>query len=115
MKVDELINEECRGLAALLIAKNKDYNNTALAPHAFFSNLPAEERLRVRIDDKITRLVHLFNDSSEPNFESIMDNILDLTGYFVLWRIAKRLEEESSPTKASTHYSSISPQISSFK
>ncbi len=90
-----MIEEECRAIGLLLISKNKDYNNTALAPVPLLSKLDAEERLKVRIDDKLTRLIHLL-DKETPNFESIEDNIGDLNGYLILWRVLRKLKHDSN-------------------
>jgi hypothetical protein len=93
INIASLINEECSELAALLIAKNKDYNNTAIYPLSFLSNISPQERLKVRIDDKLTRLMHLFKNPN-PNFESLDDNITDACGYLLLLKLIRRLEKE---------------------
>lgn len=90
-----MIEKECLELGALLVAKNTDYNNTALNPEHLLSNLDAEERLKVRIDDKLTRLKHLLA-TKHQNFESIDDNIRDLNGYLILWRILRKIRGHSS-------------------
>lgn len=54
--VAQAIERECAGLAAMLLAKNASYGNSALAPLRVFSRADAAEQLRVRIDDKLSRL-----------------------------------------------------------
>jgi len=69
----------------LLIRKNKQYGNSALEPMGIFAKGSAEELIRVRIDDKLNRLI-LGNDS----MESDDDVIRDLIGYFVLLLVSQR-------------------------
>lgn len=66
----------------MLIAKNEAYGNSALEPVRVFSTSDPVEQLRVRIDDKLSRL-----KSSTADNE---DTVLDLMGYLVLLRIATR-------------------------
>lgn len=69
-------------LAAVLIAKNRKYGDSALNPKRVFSRASAVEQLKVRLDDKISRLMNQQSDEDE-------DVELDLMGYLVLLRIAK--------------------------
>lgn len=69
-----------------LIAKNKAYGNSALEPVRVFSTSDPVEQLRVRIDDKLSRLKSSLNDDNE-------DTVLDLMGYLVLLRIATRKQD----------------------
>ena len=64
MSVDELLNQtareivaECGALADLLVAKNRQYGDSALQPLRLFSRADAVEQLRVRIDDKLSRIL----------------------------------------------------------
>lgn len=75
----------CDEIKDFLIAKNKQYGNSAIDPVRIFSKANAEEQLRVRIDDKISRLVR-GNDS----IESDSDIVDDLIGYFVMWKVLDR-------------------------
>lgn len=72
-------------LADMLIAKNKAYGNSALDPVRVFSQADTAEQIRVRIDDKLSRLQR-GNAHNE-------DTILDLMGYLVLLRIAEAAKE----------------------
>lgn len=74
--------QEIRGL---LEEKNNSYGNSALAPESVFSDLDAQERLKVRIDDKINRIKQGFEYGSE-------DTVMDLIGYLVLLKIASKKE-----------------------
>lgn len=79
------IRAECDALADFLIAKNAAYGNSALAPLRLFSRADPVEGLRVRIDDKLSRLAQ----SAEYPGD---DTVLDLLGYLVLLRVATRSE-----------------------
>jgi hypothetical protein len=70
----------CLGLARFLIGKNQAYGNSALEPVRIFSNANTTEQIRVRIDDKLSRL-----QRGEMGGE---DAALDLMGYLVLLRVA---------------------------
>jgi hypothetical protein len=62
----------------LLISKNKSYGASATNPIRIFSNASAEEGIRVRLDDKLSRVVRVSeNELGE-------DTVLDLIGYLVL-------------------------------
>ena len=74
---------ECGALADLLVAKNRQYGDSALQPLRLFSRADAVEQLRVRIDDKLSRIRSAQADDTE-------DAELDLLGYLVLLRIARR-------------------------
>jgi hypothetical protein len=64
-----------------LIKKNKSYGDSALNPINVFSKTNSIEQIRMRIDDKINRLMqgHEFEDD---------DTIKDLTGYLLLLNVA---------------------------
>ena len=65
-----------------LIAKNQQYGNSALEPVRIFSKASAVEQIKVRMDDKISRLVR-------GNGEGDEDAQADLLGYIVLLKIAQ--------------------------
>lgn len=90
MRADELLDQtareivaECGALADLLVAKNRQYGDSALQPLRLFSRADAVEQLRVRIDDKLSRIRSSQADDTE-------DTELDLLGYLVLLRIARK-------------------------
>lgn len=64
-----------------LIEKNKAYGNSALNPVRIFSKADPTEQLRVRVDDKLSRLAR-GDDAGE-------DTVHDLIGYLVLLKIAE--------------------------
>lgn len=82
---EHAVTQVCDDLADLLIAKNRAYGNSALDPVRIFSRASTSEQLRVRIDDKLSRLAR---GSALPD-ESLMDTARDLIGYLVLLLIAE--------------------------
>lgn len=69
----------------VLISKNAAYGDSALNPLRIFSKSNTSEQIRVRIDDKLSRLARGSDYSDE-------DTILDLLGYLVLLRISGNRE-----------------------
>ena len=87
--VQELIIEECNAVKNLLIEKNKSYGNSAIVPKRIFSRSSPVEQIRVRIDDKLSRLSSSHTSISESIASE--DTIKDLLGYLILLRVAERL------------------------
>ena len=81
VKIAELMDE----IKTMLLAKNVQYGDSALQPVRVFSTADTNEQIKVRIDDKINRIVQ-GNDS----IESDEDVIQDLIGYLVLLLINMR-------------------------
>lgn len=79
-----LIAEECDAVRDLLLAKNRAYGDSALDPVRIFCRADPAEQLRVRIDDKLSRLAR--------GHAAGEDVVLDLIGYLVLLRIAMRTQ-----------------------
>lgn len=77
-------------LAASLIAKNLSYGDTALNPIGIFAQGDPEQLIRVRIDDKLSRIRNAPDAFGE-------DPIDDLLGYLVLLKIARARKASSSP------------------
>jgi hypothetical protein len=80
----EAIVGECLDLAAFLVMKNKAYGDSALNPVRILSKAGPAEQIRIRIDDKLSRLVR-----GELAGE---DAIQDLVGYYILMKIAEKQE-----------------------
>jgi hypothetical protein len=68
-------------IESLLIEKNRKYGDSALSPVRVFSKVDPVEQLKVRIDDKLSRISSGQSDEDE-------DVIIDLIGYLVLYMIA---------------------------
>lgn len=81
----ELIAAKCDQLKAMLLQKNADYGNSALDPVRIFSTASTEEQIRVRIDDKLSRL----SAGGDKHFDE--DTVMDLAGYLILLMI--KMEE----------------------
>ena len=73
----------CDELKEILLIKNRRYGDAALSPLRIFSKADTVEQLKCRLDDKLSRLANQQNDEDE-------DVILDLLGYLILLRIAKK-------------------------
>jgi hypothetical protein len=77
-EVDAVVGE----ISSMLIAKNAAYGNAALDPVRVFSKASPVEQILVRIDDKLSRLAR--GSAAGEDVE------MDLLGYLVLLRIARR-------------------------
>lgn len=77
----EEITKVCDGVRDLLLEKNRKYGDSALDPVRIFSKADPAEQIRVRLDDKLSRLRSGQNDEDE-------DVIDDLLGYLILYKIA---------------------------
>lgn len=71
------------GIAEMLIEKNLKYGNSALEPKRIFSRADSAEQIKVRIDDKLSRIAN-------QNLEDDEDVIQDLIGYLVLLKISQQ-------------------------
>tara|TARA_R110000751_G_scaffold73678_3_gene148952 strand:- start:1494 stop:1757 length:264 start_codon:yes stop_codon:yes gene_type:complete len=77
--IQKKIKEVGKEISNFLLAKNKQYGNSVFEPLSIFSKGTPQESLRVRIDDKLSRLKR-GNDS----IESDIDIVKDLIGYLIL-------------------------------
>tara|TARA_R110000744_G_scaffold34094_1_gene79668 strand:+ start:1390 stop:1662 length:273 start_codon:yes stop_codon:yes gene_type:complete len=68
-----------------LISKNEQYGDSVMSPIRIFSDADTEAGLRIRIDDKLNRLMQ-GNDSMEKD----EDVVKDLIGYLTLLLISMR-------------------------
>ena len=76
------IAAECDEIKEMLLEKNRLYGSSVLSPLHVFSRSGSEERIRSRLDDKVSRLAR-----GDPADE---DTIKDLIGYLVLLRVAQK-------------------------
>ena len=83
----ERLDYELACIRGMLLAQN-DYGNSALEPVRCFSNADPVEQIRVRIDDKISRLMR--GNTTTASAAAAEDTVADLIGYLVLLRIATR-------------------------
>ena len=89
MNAEKRIKEIIEEVQGLLIAKNRQYGNSALKPIGVFANGSATDLIKIRIDDKLNRLIQ-----GDETIEADEDIVKDLIGYFVLLLIAMRNEDE---------------------
>jgi hypothetical protein len=82
-ETQKLIGQVCDELAEMLIAKNVAYGNSALDPVRIFSQADPIEQIKVRLDDKLSRLAR-----GSAAGEDVRK---DLMGYLVLWEVAERM------------------------
>lgn len=82
------ITAVCNEIRDLLLEKNRKYGDSALNPKRIFSKADAVEQIKVRLDDKISRIMNQQNDDDE-------DVVMDLMGYLVLLRVALKRRKDS--------------------
>jgi hypothetical protein len=73
----------CHEIAHLLIDKNISYGDSALNPSRIFSRADATEQLKVRIDDKLNRVMNNQGFAGDNDID-------DLIGYLILLKIANK-------------------------
>lgn len=81
------IAEKCDAIKNLLLEKNRKYGNSALNPVRVFSKADTVEQIKVRMDDKLSRIRNEQGDEDE-------DVYMDLAGYLVLMLIAKEEQKQ---------------------
>ncbi len=85
--VRERISAVCTGIERMLLAKNEIYGNSALDPLRVFSKTDPIEQIKVRIDDKLSRLARGGDDLAAV-CDSYLDTVTDLIGYLILLLVA---------------------------
>jgi hypothetical protein len=81
----ELIENMCNQIRVMLLEKNRAYGDSALSPIRIFSKSDSSEQLKVRIDDKLSRI-----KQGDNTLESDDDVIKDLIGYLILLLIQRK-------------------------
>ena len=81
---EEDLDSVLDNIKILLLEKNASYGNSALEPINAFSKASSAESIRIRIDDKINRMIR-----GNMSMENEKDTIIDLMGYLVLLSIAE--------------------------
>ena len=77
------LTEVMENLKGLLLRKNEQYGDSIFNPVRVFSTGDPIEQIRVRIDDKISRM------NSSP-YDYIEDTVTDLIGYLIIYQMAMR-------------------------
>jgi len=78
----------CDRLKETLQRKNADYGDSAFLPPLLTPELDANTAILVRMSDKIRRIIHLEQNATTIQNESLADSYLDLAGYAILRLIA---------------------------
>lgn len=78
----------CDSIKEMLLEKNKKYGDSAIDPVRIFSKTDSTEQIRVRIDDKLSRISRGVDLLSEDE-----DVINDLIGYLILLKISHNKKE----------------------
>lgn len=86
---EDTIRQVCGEVCGLLVEKNRKYGNAALEPLHIFSRASADEQIRARIDDKLSRMMNRQDDEDE-------DVELDLIGYLVLLRCCRKMRSQAA-------------------
>ena len=82
----------CDEVKQLLLEKNHKYGDSALNPIRILSKSSPTEQILVRIDDKLNRI-------KQGNIlEDDEDVVTDLIGYFVLLKIALKMDYDNQNT-----------------
>jgi hypothetical protein len=83
----------CIQVCEMLLEKNRKYGNSALNPVRIFSKASPLEQIKVRLDDKLSRL-----RSEQPDEDE--DVVNDIIGYCILFKVAsKQMKEDAAKQK----------------
>jgi hypothetical protein len=85
-----MIKQECQAVQYMLWEKNTMYGNAAIDPVRIFSKADPVEQIKVRIDDKLSRLARGVGTLDPEDVEK------DLLGYLILLRVARKLAKEKT-------------------
>jgi hypothetical protein len=82
MTTQQTIADVCDNIKSMLVEKNKSYGDSALDPIRIFSKASSDEQIKIRIDDKLSRI----SRGSEFYGDNDLD---DLIGYLILLKVSK--------------------------
>lgn len=80
MNSQEKIARVCDEIKDVLLEKNRKYGDSALNPVRIFSKASTDEQIRVRLDDKLSRIDRGDDEEDE-------DVPLDIIGYLILLKV----------------------------
>ena len=86
------IAKVCDEIKELLLEKNAKYGDSALNPIRILSQSSPTEQILVRIDDKLNRI------KQGGILEDDEDVVSDLIGYFVLLKVALKIDYDNQNT-----------------
>ena len=81
-----VISNICDEIKEMLIKKNQSYGDSAIDPIRIFSKANTDEQIKIRIDDKLSRI----SRGSEFYGDNDID---DLIGYLILFKVSKVLSD----------------------
>lgn len=81
------IAKMCMAMSRLLLAKNKNYGNSALTAPPL-ADVSIQTGILVRLGDKFKRLQQLTHGEPDKVGESLKDTIQDIAGYCILYLIS---------------------------
>jgi hypothetical protein len=76
------IQQITESMCYLLIEKNRRYGDAALNPKNVFSKLPPGEGIKLRLDDKLGRIMA---NEGDPR----INDVADLIGYLILYCVSQ--------------------------
>lgn len=82
----------CDEIRELLLEKNRKYGDSALNPVRIFSRASTLEQLKVRLDDKLSRMQNAQDDEDE-------DVVSDLIGYLILFKVARKQQLNNASSR----------------
>lgn len=85
LRTQELIAEKCNAIRDMLLEKNAKYGSSATNPLRIFSKSDTVEQIKVRIDDKLSRIKNTGLKAADE------DTAKDLIGYLILLQVAEEL------------------------
>ncbi len=84
MATQDKITTLCDNLKETLLAKNADYGDSAFESPMMCPELEAGAAIRVRMSDKLKRIIRLEAEPPKLASETLFDSYLDLAGYAIL-------------------------------
>ncbi len=91
-EMGERIAKKCEEISQMLRGKNASYASSVFLPSNILSPLSAIDAIRVRIDDKLTRMKNGHAYKCE-------NDILDVVGYFICELVIRDMATQSNPAK----------------
>jgi len=89
---NKLIDEVCKEFSLFLQTKNSSYHGSVFNS-ILSTGLSLEEKLMIRIEDKIKRIL---NKKYYKENNKLEDDWKDLTGYLILKEVLKQYKEDSN-------------------
>ena len=74
----------CNELRDFIVEKNLKYGDSAIDPVRIFSKAPPDEQLKVRVDDKLSRIARGVENLEDE------DVLRDLVGYMILMLVQRK-------------------------